>query len=211
MADVNANVNILVNASQAHAELRKLTAEVNALNKGFAGANTAAAAQQAALNKGLRDSINVSGQFTTKIVPISGAIDKFGESLERGRLSLGQYTRYASSQLPGMSKVFRKEFDTIGRLAESRVKTLQTQFFNLGKSANGVQQALAATPTGLDKFANSAAISIQRQQIFNKLLSDGSTQLLNWGKNTQWAGRQLMVGFTLPLTMFGAAASNIFK
>ena len=44
----------------------------------------------------------------------------------------------------------------------------------------------------------------------NQLIKQGSTQLLNWGKNTQWAGRQLMVGFTIPLTMFATAAAKSF-
>jgi TP901 family phage tail tape measure protein len=34
--------------------------------------------------------------------------------------------------------------------------------------------------------------------------------MLNWGKNTQWAGRQLMVGFTVPLTMLGSIAAKSF-
>jgi hypothetical protein len=48
-------------------------------------------------------------------------------------------------------------------------------------------------------------------QIMNRALLEGSTQLINWGKNTQWAGRQLTVGLTVPLTMFGTAAAKAFR
>lgn len=48
-------------------------------------------------------------------------------------------------------------------------------------------------------------------QIMNKTLSEGSTAMINWGKNTQWAGRQLTVGLTVPLAMFGAAAAKAFR
>jgi TP901 family phage tail tape measure protein len=41
-------------------------------------------------------------------------------------------------------------------------------------------------------------------------MRQGSTNLLNFGKNTQWAGRQLMVGFTIPLAMVGSAATRTF-
>jgi TP901 family phage tail tape measure protein len=54
-------------------------------------------------------------------------------------------------------------------------------------------------------------MATQKQQILNKLIDDGSTKLLNFGKNTQWAGRQLMVGFTIPLMLFGAQAIKTFK
>lgn len=93
-------------------------------------------------------------------------------------------------------------------LAEDRVKRLQTQYVALGQSTSGVTKALAVRPLNL--FNADAAIGTQRMQIFNKLMADGSTQLVNWGKNTQWAGRQLMVGFTVPLTLFGSAAAKIF-
>jgi TP901 family phage tail tape measure protein len=35
--------------------------------------------------------------------------------------------------------------------------------------------------------------------------------MINFGKNTQWTGRQLMVGFTVPLTIFGAVAGKTFR
>ena len=38
---------------------------------------------------------------------------------------------------------------------------------------------------------------------YNEVLKSVSTQTVNWGKNTQWAGRQLMAGITYPLVMAG--------
>jgi TP901 family phage tail tape measure protein len=35
--------------------------------------------------------------------------------------------------------------------------------------------------------------------------------MINWGKNTQWAGRQLTVGLTVPLAAFGKAAADAFR
>ncbi len=45
----------------------------------------------------------------------------------------------------------------------------------------------------------------------NKVIQDGAGQLINWGKNTQWAGRQLTVGLTVPLVAFGAQAAKAFR
>ena len=44
-----------------------------------------------------------------------------------------------------------------------------------------------------------------------KAIDGGSTALVNFGKNTQWAGRQLTVGLTMPMVMFGAAAVKSFQ
>jgi TP901 family phage tail tape measure protein len=88
---------------------------------------------------------------------------------------------------------------------------MQTQYVALGKTATGASQAMALTPNHLNKMAAASAIATQRQVLMNRMIDLGSTKLLNWGKNTQWAGRQLMVGFSLPLAMLGTVAAKTFK
>ena len=149
--------------------------------------------------------------FSAKQVDAVSSVTRFTNALEKNKLSLGEYTRYAASQLPGMGRIFTREFDTMQRVAESRVKAINTQYVALGRSVDGITKTIASTPTALKGgYGAEMAIAVQRQQMFNKLIDDGSTKLLNWGKNTQWAGRQLMVGFTVPLTMFGATAASAF-
>ena len=82
----------------------------------------------------------------------------------------------------------------------------------LGRDANGAMQAIKIRPLVLDmdNLATKTAIAAQRQQLLNQLLKQGSTNLLNFGKNTQWAGRQLMVGFTIPLGILGQTAIKTF-
>jgi TP901 family phage tail tape measure protein len=63
----------------------------------------------------------------------------------------------------------------------------------------------------MDNLATRTAVAAQKQQLFNQLVKQGSTNLLNFGKNTQWAGRQLMVGFTIPLAIFGSMAVKEFE
>ena len=82
----------------------------------------------------------------------------------------------------------------------------------MGRGANGALQAIAVRPLTLDmkNLATQTQIAAQRQQLLNQLLKQGSTNLLNFGKNTQWAGRQLMVGFTVPLMLLGSTAAKTF-
>ena len=108
--------------------------------------------------------------------------------------------------------MFKQEFDTIGKVAQERVKTMQTQFVKMGRDASGAMQAMAIRPTTLNMndYATKTAVAAQKQALFNQLMRQGSTNLLNFGKNTQWAGRQLMVGFTVPLALFGTMAAKTF-
>jgi TP901 family phage tail tape measure protein len=207
----NANINVIVNTSQALAQLKSLQAQVAATNQGMAASSAGALAQQSALNKALMNSANASRMWNAQIIPMTTATDRFSESIDKGRLSLGQYSRYAASQLPGMSRVFKREFDMMSRVAEQNVRRMQTQYVALGKTATGASQAMALTPNHLNNMASASAMATQRQVLMNRMIDLGSTKLLNWGKNTQWAGRQLMVGFTLPLAMLGTVAAKTFK
>jgi TP901 family phage tail tape measure protein len=141
------------------------------------------------------------------------ATDQFSKRLDAGKLSLREYYRYSMASTRTFGRFFGKEFDTVGNLIQKRVKTLQSQYVGLGRDAQGALNAMRMTPKKLNynDQLTKMQMMIQRQQIFNKLLDDGSTRLLNFGKNTQWAGRQLMVGFTIPLAMFAASAIKSFK
>lgn len=211
MADVNANIDINIDSSNAVANLRRLELAINDYQRNIASANTAAANSSAALNRALVDGINNTGMFSAKIAPATDSVGRFTTALEKNKLSLGEYTKYAASQLPGLSRVFRREFDTMQQVAESRVKKMQTQYLALGQTVDGTARSISMMPRGLAPgYATDVALATQRHQMFNKMIDDGSTKLLNWGKNTQWAGRQLMVGFSIPLAALGVTASKTF-
>jgi TP901 family phage tail tape measure protein len=144
---------------------------------------------------------------------MSTSVDQFSRRLDAGKLSMREYYRYSMASTRTFGRFFGKEFETVSSLVQKRVKTLQSQYVGLGRDAQGALNAMRMTPKKLnynDQLTRMQMV-IQRQQIFNKLLGDGSTRLLNFGKNTQWAGRQLMVGFTIPLAMFAASAIKSFK
>jgi hypothetical protein len=73
-------------------------------------------------------------------------------------------------------------------------------------------QALAVTPTSLNMndYGTRTCYAAQKQALFNQLMKQGSTNLLNFGKNTRGQVRQLMVGFTIPLSIVGSAATKTF-
>jgi TP901 family phage tail tape measure protein len=212
MADIETSIGINLDTSNALAAIKNLQREISAFHtsiaKGSAGASTAAAS----LQKDLIGNINATGQFSASMTKIRSTTESFTNSLEKNKFSMGEYFRYAGGASKTFGKTFTKEFDTIEKVARERVKDLQTQFISMGRDANGALQAIKIRPMVLDlkDAGTQMQIAAQKQQIFNQLLKQGSTNLLNFGKNTQWAGRQLMVGFTLPLTVFGQMAAKTF-
>jgi TP901 family phage tail tape measure protein len=164
------------------------------------------------MQQSLLNSINRTGQFSATIKNVKTTTDSFTNSLEKNKLSMGEYFRYSGAATKTFGRFFRTEFDTINKVARERVKDLQTQYIKMGRDANGAMRAIAVRPLALDmeNLSTKTQIAAQRQALLNQLLKQGSTNLLNFGKNTQWAGRQLMVGFTVPLVMLGSVAAKTF-
>ena len=212
MSDVNANIDININSSNALAQLKSLQRQIAQFHTSIAKSSESAALAQRGLQKNLLNSINAINGFTAEMRTVKTSAESFTNSLEKNKFSMREYFRYAGASTKTFGRLFKSEFDTIGKVAEERVKRLQTQYVKMGRDANGAMQAIAVTPTSLNMkdYGTQAAIAAQKQALFNQLMKQGSTNLLNFGKNTQWAGRQLMVGFTIPLAMVGSAATKTF-
>jgi TP901 family phage tail tape measure protein len=213
MADIESNINLDIDASGALASLKELQRQISVFQTTMAKTGSISNARLSDMQNNLVNNINATGQFTASIQRVKTTTESFTQALEKNKLSMGQYFRYSLGATKTFGKGFQTEFDTIEKVARERVKTLQTQYIKLGRDASGAMQAIAVRPQVLDMkdLGTQTAIAAQKAQLFNQLMQQGSTNLLNFGKNTQWAGRQLMVGFTIPLGIMGAAAAKEFQ
>ena len=212
MADVNANIGVHIDTSAALAELKNLQRQLATFHSSIAKNSAASSAAQKNLQTNLLNSINATGKFSAQMGIVRTSTESFTHALESNKLSMREYFRFAGGSTKTFGRLFKQEFDTIGKVAQERVKTMQTQFIKMGRDASGAMQAMAIRPTTLNMndYATKTALAAQKQALFNQLMRQGSTNLLNFGKNTQWAGRQLMVGFTVPLALFGTMAAKTF-
>jgi TP901 family phage tail tape measure protein len=210
--DANANIRVDIDTTAALASIKNLQRQISAFHTNMAKGGAAAAATSLNLQQGLLNSINRTGQFSATIKNVKSTTESFTTALEKNKLSMREYFRYSGAATKTFGRLFTTEFDTINKVARERVKDLQTQYIKMGRDANGAIRAIAVRPLALDmeNLSTKTQIAAQRQALLNQMLKQGSTNLLNFGKNTQWAGRQLMVGFTVPLTMFGTVAAKTF-
>ncbi len=206
MADENIVTNIVANAdfSNLIADVHKVTASLSKLQEQIANSNKMLGNQIAVMNKSFSDTLRSTGQFSTHFVSLQSDVDKFGKNLDSGRLKLGQYFQTLQTHT-------RTSGGLIRDLAKQQVALQNAILQPLGRNAQGLMQFNVHVPRGLDEIKNKTAIARQELQIMNKVMQEGAGQLINWGKNTQWAGRQLTVGLSLPLAAFGKAAADAFR
>jgi TP901 family phage tail tape measure protein len=212
MADAQSNIKVSIDTTDALASIKNLQRQISAFHTSMAKGGAAANAVTAQMQQSLINSVNATGKFSAQMRTIKTTTESFTDSLEKNKFSLGEYFRYAGGASKSFGKLFKTEFDTINKVARENVKDLQTQYIKMGRDANGSMKAIAVRPLSLDMkdLATKTMIASEKQALLNQLLKQGSTNLLNFGKNTQWAGRQLMVGFTIPLITLGSAASKTF-
>jgi TP901 family phage tail tape measure protein len=212
MADLNANINVGIETTQALNQLKALQRQISQFHQSVAKSSAQAAVAQRDLQRNFLNGVNAIQGFSAELKTVRTTAESFTNSLEKNKFSMREYFRYSAGATKTFGKNFVAEMSTIEKTAIERVKTLQTQYIKMGRDASGAMQAIAVRPTVLNMkdLGTQTAIAAQKQVIFNQLLKQGSTNLLNFGKNTQWAGRQLMVGFTLPLATLGMTAGRVF-
>lgn len=212
MTEVQADIGVHIDTSDSLSQLKALQRQLSLFHTSIARSSSEAAIAQRGMQTNLLNSINAISGVTAELRTVKTTSEAFTTSLEKNGFSMKEYFRYAGASTKTFGKIFKSEFDTIGKVAESRVRALQTQYIKLGRDTSGAMKAIAVMPDNLDLKNRTTQLQLaaQKQALFNQLLKQGSTNLLNFGKNTQWAGRQLMVGFTVPLMMAGGAASKVF-
>lgn len=117
--------------------------------------------------------------------------DQLVQNIQRGKLSIAD---------------FWKTFKT----GSQEIATQQARLARATAVAGPNGSALMAIPSKKEVLDSASAIELASRKMAaqREILSGLSTKVVDWGKNVQWAGRQITVGFTMPFAMAMAAAGS---
>jgi murein DD-endopeptidase MepM/ murein hydrolase activator NlpD len=155
-----------------------------------------------------RNNIRSLGGMTTETMRVASASEEYTKSLQKQDITM----RQALKSRQTFNQVLKEQY------ALSRAASMQWTTSNRGASTmdlivprdaparlGNFRQSLAAARTGAASFSTVIGELSMKMGIFSQVANSGATNLIKWGKNTQWAGRQLMVGLTAPVVAAGAA------
>ena len=196
MSDVNANIRVNVSTQEAQAQLAALQQQMNLLNKSMT--NNMSGRMDMGLGNVLPQLKGVHGE----IVKVDSAAQRLNSTLSKGG------TLKLRESWTNVQGALKKNSATM-ELARRNAAELGKQYTLLGKEANGAMTAFKGGQ--MAGFNMDMRVAAQRSAILSRAIDQMGTSVLNWGKNMQWAGRQLMVGFTVPLTIFSAFAIKSFQ
>jgi TP901 family phage tail tape measure protein len=112
--------------------------------------------------------------------------DRLTESLKRQKMTFSDIIKNRKA----LGQVYKEQI------------ALQNSLANMwGTDAKGAIKADLIVPKDLDPKLRTLG---SRLGYINQLMLVGADHMVKWGKNMQWAGRQLSMGFTLPVVLAGA-------
>ena len=203
MANIQLKIVGLGDFSSVNQQLKQVQTQVNLLSKSIAGIGLSSnlTKELKGIQAEFKAAMVSSGNFTAHTVQLTSETEKFGRALETGKLKLGDYFGI----ITGRSAAAKKQVEA---LAVEQVK-LNNSIVSQDITKQGLYSVY--TPTAINKVAKATEIAAAKQNIFNLAMREGSQQLVNFGKNTQWAGRQLTVGLSMPVLLFGSQAMKTFQ
>jgi TP901 family phage tail tape measure protein len=189
---------------QVRAELAGVAAEVEAVNKAMLSAAASPIGNgkldndflkrysQKLVNvrKDFQSAIDTQGAFNRQSMSVASHSDRLLESLQRQKF--------------GMRDLIR-EHKNLAQVYHDQVALQKSAVMQWGTGPNGAQHADMLTPRAVDTTSRSFSELTRKAGFYNQVLSSVADQTVKWGKNTQWAGRQLMAGLSMPMAMVGAA------
>ena len=195
MSDVNANIRVNIDTHQATAQLAALQKQVTTLQASMAAQQRGAMGDMGLGNviPGLKDAQVQSRNVASATSMLDKQLSKTGAGFAQSFGTMQRAFRGVGAEM---------------QLAQQKANILRSQYITLGTDASGAVNTVARATTGV---ATNMQVLQQRMAIATRALDQMGTAALNWGKNMQWAGRQLVVGFTVPLTIFSALAVKSFQ
>ena len=201
MTDFNVRVIGTANVSQMQKQFAQMEKQVAALNAQFAkminlqsGVDSRGFSRMAHAasmsSRVYRDALSSTGMFEVQQLRVNRATDEYIDKLKAQKLSFRQLAKERKVAMAAYKEQLALENMVVNRRASS--------------NRHGKDHLDVSYPRAISREMDTAG---KRVAWFNEQLKSGAHQMVNWGKNTQWAGRQLMVGFTIPIAAAGAAAA----
>jgi TP901 family phage tail tape measure protein len=136
------------------------------------------------LSSGFRDAINASGAFDLRNAQVASHASKLTEAIQAQKFGLRDLVR---------------EHKHLGDVYREQMALQKSMVMQWGRTPSGKTDASLITPRSASVAKNAFSDLISKAGFYNQVLGSVADQTIKWGKNTQWAGRQLTAGLSVPI------------
>lgn len=205
MANVRIQVEAIANFKQLESQLAALKASVAELQSvpiGGPSQMKAVSDRIGTIRQEFERTVLATKAFNIESIKMTDHVDQFATRLAKGQVGLSEAWRVWRQEAKGGSQLMNDLVNRQTRLMKS--------VFMPDPQMAGYAKMITSTNASVEELGATSEAAAVRMTALNSTMRAISTGMINFGKNTQWAGRQLTVGLTMPLAMFGAAASKAY-
>jgi len=201
LANIELNVVALGDFKPLEASLKSLQAQINSMNATLGKTGQVLSKQQLSqLGSAFSKTMTSTGAFTSKVVSLSSAAEHLGQRLAKGRATLADFGQ-ATKSVSNSTNLYNQ-------LAQRQVALTNSIVYTMG---GGMAKVFASHKVDLTNSTLRTEVYTKALIAQNAAMKQAATGVINWGKNTQWAGRQLTYGLAMPLTMIAAGTASLYK
>lgn len=170
------------------------------------------------LRKKFLSAVQATGAFGIEQIRAKSATEQFTESLQRQDVTFSKAVKGRKMFNSVLAEQYRIQKmlavqwsqSGTGRMKADIImpKGMDQSLQRINESWKQNAKALVTAKRGSMQFTQASDMMRMRLGLLNEIVNSGANNMIKWGKNTQWAGRQLMVGFTVPFLAFGALAGK---
>lgn len=159
-----------------------------------------------------RNQVRSLGSMTTETMRVASASEMYTKALLKEDVTLRQALRNRQT----FNQVLREQYQL------SRAASMQWSTNNRGGSTmdlivprdaparlGNLRQTMAAVRAQTISMNVALGEMAIKMGLVSQVAASAGANMIKWGKNTQWAGRQLMVGLTMPVLAAGAAMGKL--
>lgn len=157
------------------------------------------ASEVKALSTALESAAKASGQFTVETVKLSSSAQHLGERIQKNNTTWRDF-KFALKDVNDESTLYNK-------LAQRQV----AMSGSLTKVTGDLVTVFTAHRVNMADSAKRSEVFAEALKAQNAVLQQGATKIINWGKNMQWAGRQLTAGLAMPIVMLGSQLAKMYN
>ncbi|AXH69924.1 tail length tape measure protein [Streptomyces phage Karimac] len=165
-----------------------------------------------AIAAGFRNNVRGLGNMSVETMRVTSASEMYTKALQKQDVTLRQSLRNRQT----FNQVLREQY------ALSRAAAVQWTTNSRGGSTldlivprdaparlGNFRQTLAQVRAGTVSMNVALGEMAIKMGLVSQVANSAAANMIKWGKNTQWAGRQLMVGLTMPVLAAGAAMGKL--
>ena len=150
------------------------------------------------INTAMTQAAVASGAWHVQTVKTYSASEALTQAMIKQKVGLKQ----AISAI----KEYRTGQGALNEVIKEQIALRNAMSMQMTSSVFGRNETQMLIPRNLGSTLEDARV---KYGTINQLLQGAARQTVNWGKNMQWAGRQITVGLTVPFTVAAAAAGAL--